>query len=94
VIPLLAQISATPDWTAMVIQGGVGAIAVMMLRWFMLRSEVRMKALEVSNDRMSRTNLLLVIGLRNANEAVKIEAQAMLKELNESQQNRSGDEGK
>ena len=82
---ILAQTALADKWPDLAVQGGIGAIAVFMLRWFMLRSEVRMRAIEVSNDRMARSNLLLVIALRQANEAVKIEARSMLKDLDDSQ---------
>jgi hypothetical protein len=50
----------------------------------MWRTEGRLKCIENAVDRMARANLLLVISLKQANEAAKSEASIILKEIDDA----------
>ncbi len=71
------------DWSGVAVQAGAAGVAIIMLRWFMTDQNVRMKAMENADDRMARAVLILVIALRNANEAAKEEAKAIIKEIDD-----------
>lgn len=75
----IAQI--TPDWTALLVQGGIAGI---VLGWFMWRTEGRLKCIENAVDRMAKANLLLVISLKQANDAAKSEANSLLREIEDA----------
>lgn len=69
------------DWGALIAQWGILGV---VLVWFMLRTEGLLKANTNALDRMARANLLLVISLKQANDASKTEAGAIIKELDEA----------
>lgn len=74
---LLAQ-TATTEWTTSLLQlGGVGGCLV----WFMFRSEPRLRSIEASIDRMSRSLMLIVGSLPSANEAQKLQAKGIIQEI-------------
>lgn len=60
------------------VQAGVPGV---VLGWFMWRSEVRMDRLERALDRMSRTQLLALLGRPDVEPAVKEQARAILAEM-------------
>ncbi len=82
-LPIIAQVV---DWSGVAVQIGASGVAIFMLRWFMTDQHVRMKAMENADDRMARAVLILVIALRNANEAAREEARAIIKEIDVSQE--------
>jgi hypothetical protein len=76
----LAQV-VNPEWTQSVIQlGGVGGCLI----WFMFRSEPRLRQIEASIDRMARSIMLLVGSLPSANPAQKIQAEGIIREIDEA----------
>lgn len=53
----LAQTTPNPDptgWVALAIQGGVGTIAVFMLRWIMKLVDTQLKEVKDGQDRMTK----------------------------------------
>ena len=77
---MLAQ-TATTEWTTSLLQlGGVGGCLV----WFMFRSEPRLRQIEASIDRMARSIMLLVGSLPSANQAQKIQAEGIIKEIDDA----------
>lgn len=79
---LLAQ---TVDWAQPLLNAGVLGV---VLVWLMTRVETRMKehdrrmvAIENAANRTTRAILLLVVSLKNANEAAKTEAKAVMREV-------------
>lgn len=80
----LAQ-TATTEWTTSLLQlGGVGGCLV----WFMFRSEPRLRAIESAIDRMARSIMLLVGALPSANEAQKLQAKGLIREIDDAAKSR------
>jgi hypothetical protein len=87
---LFAQGSPAPaDWGSMLVQGGVGAIALFMLRWFMTKNDSALKANTNAVDRMARANLILVLSLKQADASAKEQARDLIKEIDDAAKVRS-----
>lgn len=82
------------DWISPLLQfGGVGVCLI----WFMFRSEPRLRAIESSIDRSTRSMILLSIAIANALEAIKwktadsikLQAEPIVRELDEAEHDRT-----
>ena len=73
-----------PDWTALVNLGGIGLV----LAWFMLKSEPRMKAIEDAVDRNTKSNIMLIYGINRLSPREKLELQALEQELEHAKRER------
>lgn len=76
-IPILLEIT-NYGWIENVIQFGLGGVVLM---WFMLRMEPRMRAVEESIDTISRSMLLLAVSLAPHTEAIKQQAKKIEEDL-------------
>lgn len=78
---ILAQTAAPNEWITSLLQlGGVGGCLI----WFMFRSEPRLRGLEASIDRMARSIMLIVGSLPSANDAQKLQARGLIREIDEA----------
>lgn len=77
----MANAAGPNEWLGLLIQAGVAGV---VLAWFMFRTEARLKGIENAVDRMARANLLLVLSLRDVNNAAKNEASAVIKEIDDA----------
>lgn len=78
---MIAQAATNADWITPLIQlGGVGVV----LLWFMFKSEPRLRGIEASIDRMSRSIMLLVGSLPSANPAQKVQAEGLIREIDDA----------
>lgn len=82
-MPVMAS-QITSDWMMALANVGVAGI---MLVWFATRVEARMKAIENSTNRTARAILVLVISMKSSNEAIRVEATAILKEIDRAERN-------
>lgn len=77
----LAQTAATTEWITPLLQlGGVGGCLI----WFMFRSEPRLRSIESAIDRMARSIMLLVGSLPSANDAQKLQARGLIREIDDA----------
>lgn len=63
-----------------------GAIGVVLL-WFMLRMEPRMRGIEASIDRIARALMIAVIALRGVDRAIAEQAQEIVNEVDAAKTN-------
>lgn len=85
--------SGTMEWLMPLLQfGGVGVCLI----WFMFRSEPRLRAIEAAIDRITRALIVLSIAIANALEAlkwhaaesIKIQADPIIRELDDAHEKR------
>lgn len=69
--------NATPDWSVVVGQFGIAGV----LGFILVKLEPRLKAIEVSSDMLSRSMLLLVVALDQANDATKQSARSLIRTI-------------
>ncbi len=83
-VPILAEAAseaagqALPGWLGLAAQYGVMGI---MLAWFMMRSEPRLRAIEAAIDRSSRAQLVLAMASPFLSQAGKEQVQAAIAEV-------------
>lgn len=53
---ILAQVASGPDYGGMLVQGGAGAIALIMLRWFMTKNDANQKLTQDALDLLRKEN--------------------------------------
>ena len=61
----------------------LGAVGV-VLGWFMFRMEPRLEQIEAAIDRLARAQMLLVVAQPDTSPNIRAQAQAILKELDDS----------
>lgn len=89
-LPVIAAASETAAgvltdrWSPLINLGAIGCV----LGWFLIKLEPRLRRMEQAIDRSSRAQLMLLIGIRGIEPAVKDQAQTLLKEIEEAQERR------
>lgn len=98
-IEALAQLANPPEptgWVALAIQGGIGTIAVFMLRWMMKVIDTQLKAvtdgqdrmrreIAESNDRNGKAQLMLILAMHQVDGALRNQAQELIAQIKDAQ---------
>jgi hypothetical protein len=74
----------TDRWSPLINLGAVGCV----LAWFMFRMEPRLRRMEQAIDRMSRAIMLAALSMKGVSPALKEQATAVLKEIEDAQERR------
>jgi len=77
ILPLLIS-QTNPDFGSYALNYGVAGL---MLLWFMLRNEARMKAMETAITRNTRANIIMLLEIKRTSEEGKRQANEVLDEI-------------
>lgn len=78
---LLSQTPPVWDWTPLINLG----IAGIMLAWFMIRVEVRLRAIETAVQQYTRAQLVMLIEIKRTSDEAKVQAQQIINDIDASQ---------
>lgn len=83
---ILAQAGVDPvaSWYQPLVN--MGAIGI-VLGWFMLRAEPRLRAIEASIDRVARALMVAVLSMKSCDASLKEQAQSIINEVEEAHKN-------
>lgn len=75
--PGIAQDGSVTWWAPLINTGAIGIV----LGWFMIRMEPRMRAIEASIDTVSRALMLSVLSMKFGDRGLQEQAQAIIAEI-------------